>query len=118
MMPILRPPSGLRWGRRLPVSSLRAAAEEREAGGVAARWHGPAAVGSGVCRGDDAFTGFGGRIERNSLLEQREEAPQRREGRKRRGNPTASWCDAFPVELEVGLRGSRCRELCAGGGGL
>lgn len=66
--------------------------------------------------GDDALTRLRGRIERNNLLEQREEASKRREGRKRHGNLTVPWCDAFPVELEVGWLVSRCRELCAGGG--
>lgn len=77
-------------------------------------------AGSGGLRdlaGGDAFTHFGGWTERNSLVKQKEEVSKRQEGRKHHGTPTVSWCDAFPVELEVGWHLSKCHQLCAGGGG-
>lgn len=48
---------------------------------------------------------------RNNLLEQREEASKRQKRRKCCGNSTVSECDAFLVELEVGLLASRCWRL-------
>lgn len=111
MMLILQPSSGLRWHHRMPMSSLGAAVEGLRG------WQVPSSVawaGSGGLwdlAGDDALTRFGGWTERNSLFKQREEA----RGEEMPQKSHCFWCDAFPVELEVGGFVSRCPELCARG---
>lgn len=95
MLLLLRPFSGLYWGHRLPVSSLGAAAEGARGRQVPSSVAQAGGGGLWDLAGYDALARFGGRTERNSLLEQREEASKRQERRKHGGNPTVAWCDAF-----------------------